>query len=164
MAKRSLWVFVAALVSSVGCDQAAKQVAGQLLGGSSGLVLAGGVVQLQVVQNPGAFLSLGAGLPEVLRQLLLIGLVPLALGLVSWLAWRPGHSRSQLAALGLVAGGGLANWLDRLLHGGAVTDFVSVGLGPLRSGIFHLADVAIVAGLLLLLRASAAFRAESGAG
>lgn len=51
----------------------------------------------------------------------------------------------------MIVGGGLANWLDRMLHDGAVTDFVSLGLGPLRTGIFNVADVAIVAGLLLLV-------------
>ena len=55
------------------------------------------------------------------------------------------------AFLSLGAGGGLSNWLDRLLHGGAVTDFVSLGLGPLRTGVFNLADVFIVAGVALLL-------------
>jgi len=158
MARRPLWVFVTVLVTCVGCDHATKQVAEEILAGSAGLALAGGVVQLQLVANPGAFLSLGASLPEPIRQLLLIGLVPIALALVGFLAWRsPSASRSQLAALGLVAGGGLANWLDRMLNDGAVTDFVSIGLGHVRTGIFNVADVAIVAGLLLLLRAGAAF-------
>ncbi|MEN8162170.1 MAG: signal peptidase II [Myxococcota bacterium] len=57
-----------------------------------------------------------------------------------------------MVALGLVAGGGFANWLDRVLGDGSVTDFVSLGVGALRTGIFNLADVAIVLGVLLLLR------------
>ncbi|HEY8123705.1 MAG TPA: signal peptidase II, partial [Myxococcota bacterium] len=40
---------------------------------------------------------------------------------------------------------------DRVLNAGAVTDFVSLGVGPLRTGIFNLADVAIMAGAALLL-------------
>jgi signal peptidase II len=60
----------------------------------------------------------------------------------------------QLAALGLIVGGGLGNWIDRILHDGNVTDFVSVGLGPLRTGIFNFADVAVMAGMLWLLVAS----------
>jgi lipoprotein signal peptidase len=32
-----------------------------------------------------------------------------------------------------------------------VTDFVSLGIGPVRTGIFNVADVAIVAKVLLLL-------------
>jgi signal peptidase II len=156
MLRRRLFVFAFVLVACVGCDHAAKQVAIQLLAEGRGLSLLGGVVQLQLVANPGAFLSLGAGLPEALRHFLLIGLVPLALLVVCWLIWRsPGASRAQAAALGLVAGGGLANWIDRVADDGAVTDYVSLGLGALRTGIFNLADVAIVAGVLLLLRAGA---------
>lgn len=156
MLRRRLFVFAFVLVACVGCEHAAKQVAAQLLAEGRGLSLLGGIVQLQLVANPGAFLSLGAELPEALRHFVLIGLVPLALLLVSWLVWRsPGASRAQAVALGLVAGGGLANWLDRVADDGAVTDYVSLGLGALRTGIFNLADVAIVAGVLLLLRASA---------
>jgi signal peptidase II len=155
MLRRRLLVFAFVLLTCVGCDHAAKQVAVQLLAEGRVHSLLGGVVQLHLVANPGAFLSLGAELPEALRQLLLIGLVPLALLLVTWLVWRaPGASRAQAIALGLVAGGGLANWIDRVMDDGAVVDYVSLGLGALRTGIFNLADVAIVAGVLLLLRAT----------
>ena len=159
---RRLWVFCVVLASCVGCDHAAKQVAEQLLAGGAGVRLAGGVVQLQLIANPGAFLSLGANLPEAVRQLLLMGLVPLGLALLAFFVWRSPHaSRGQLVALGLVSGGGLANWLDRLLNDGTVTDFVSLGVGPLRTGIFNVADVAIVVGVLLLLRAGTAFGREA---
>jgi signal peptidase II len=155
-----LLVFAFVLVACVGCDHAAKQAAEQWLGHGGGVSLLAGVVQLELVANPGAFLSLGAGLPEALRHVVLIGLAPLVLALVSWWVWRsPGASRAHAVALGLVAGGGLANWLDRVIDDGAVTDFVSLGLGALRTGIFNLADVAIVAGVLLLLRAGAGSRA-----
>ncbi len=39
----------------------------------------------------------------------------------------------------LIAGGEVANWLDRLVHGGTVIDFVSLGIGPIRTGIFNVA-------------------------
>ena len=57
----------------------------------------------------------------------------------------------QREIVALVAGGGIGNWLDRLLNQGTVTDFVSLGVGPLRTGIFNLADVAVMAGVALLL-------------
>jgi signal peptidase II len=37
------------------------------------------------------------------------------------------------------------------LNDGLVTDFVSLGVGPLRTGIFNVADVCIVAGALLFV-------------
>ncbi len=148
-----LLVFVFVLATCVGCDHAAKQVAIEWLVAGRALALLGGFVQLELVANPGAFLSLGAGLPEPVRQLLLMGVVPLLLVALGVFVWRsPAATRLQAVALGLVAGGGLANWIDRVMDDGAVTDFVSVGFGPLRTGIFNLADVAIVLGVLLLLR------------
>lgn len=151
--RRRLLVFAFVLASCVGCDHAAKQVATEWLGAGPGLVLLGGFVQLELVHNPGAFLSLGAGLPETVRQLLLMGAVPLLLVGVGVFVWRSAANTSlQVVALGLVTGGGLANWLDRVMDDGAVTDFVSLGIGALRTGIFNLADVAIVLGVLLLLR------------
>lgn len=153
--KRHLWVFAFVLLACVSCDHATKQVAEEWLGAER-IVLFGGVVQLQLVANPGAFLSLGAELPELLRHGLLIGLVPLLLAGAGWLLFRsPSASRAQVLAFGLIVGGGLANWLERVRGDGSVTDFVSFGLGPLRTGIFNLADVAIVAGLLLFLSAGA---------
>ncbi len=163
--KRHLWMFSFVLLACVGCDHAVKQAAEQLLADSGRVVLLGGVVHLQLVANPGAFLSLGAELPESVRQLVLIGFVPLLLAGIGWLVLRaPGASREQALAFGLIAGGGLANWLDRVRGDGSVTDFVSLGLGPLRTGIFNLADVAIVLGLGLFLYANAQWpRAEPGA-
>ena len=126
-----------------------------LLAGSHGLNLFGDTVRFELTSNPGAFLSLGAGLPEPVRHvLLLLVLVPVSLALVCCLSLfgRTRLPRSGLVALGLVAGGGLGNWLDRLLHDGSVTDFVSVGLGRFRTGIFNVADIAVLAGILLLMR------------
>jgi signal peptidase II len=149
-------MFSFVLLASVGCDHAAKHVASELLAGSGVVEWLGGIVRFQLVANPGAFLSLGEHLPETLRHVLLIGFVPVMLACVGWLVLRtPGATRAQVTALALIAGGGLANWLDRVVDDGAVTDFVSLGLGALRTGIFNVADLAIVAGLLLFLAVGA---------
>src|SRR6185437_669837 len=60
-------------------------------------------------------------------------------------------STARFVALALVAGGGISNLIDRLLYDGRVTDFLNVGIGSLRTGIFNLADMAILAGALLLV-------------
>ncbi len=152
MRRAALSLFSVVLVVCVGCDHASKHAAGLLLTSAERITLAGGLVQFQLTSNPGAFLSAGAGLPEPVRHVLLVGLVPILLTFICFHFLRSSRaSRGEWMALGLVAGGGLGNWLDRVLHDGAVTDFVSVGVGPLRTGIFNLADVAIVAGVLLLV-------------
>jgi len=148
---RSLAAFVLVLVVCVGCDHASKRVASELLADGAPVAFAGDAVRFQLTENRGAFLELGAGLPEPLRSALFSGLVPLLLIAVLFIGRRGQASFAERIALGMVVGGGLANWLDRLQHAGAVTDFVSVGVGPLRTGIFNAADVALMAGLAILM-------------
>ena len=59
---------------------------------------------------------------------------------------------SRLAAAGLLlfVAGGISNLVDRIAMG-SVIDFLNVGIGPIRTGIFNVADVAILAGIALLL-------------
>ena len=65
-----------------------------------------------------------------------------------WLA-RTGRPLTA-AALGLVVGGALANALDRIIHH-AVADFFLLHAYGYSWYIFNIADVAIVAGVALLL-------------
>jgi signal peptidase II len=146
MSREHVAVFVFVLVACVGCDQAAKTVAQSSLAGSPAISLLGDTVRFELTTNTGAFLSLGAGLSEAVRQFVFQGVVPFTILALCVLAWRSGASA---LALGLIAGGGLGNWIDRIVNAGAVTDFVSLGAGPLRTGIFNLADVFIVLGVLL---------------
>ena len=39
--------------------------------------------------------------------------------------------------------------IDRINHDGSVVDFINVGIGSLRTGIFNIADVAIMGGAIL---------------
>jgi signal peptidase II len=145
-------LFLLVLLASAGCDHAAKVVARDVLGGYEVHALAGGIVRFELAHNAGGMLSVGAGMPETLRSVFFLALVPLVLIAVCALVLRSGAvSPSSMIGIGLVAGGGVANWLDRALHQGLVTDYVSIGLGPLRTGIFNWADVCVFAGTALLL-------------
>jgi signal peptidase II len=140
------------LLCCVGCDQAAKTAArAYLTSGVTESFLAGSL-RLQLVENPGSFLSLGASLPEDMRFMLFTGAVAvllISLVCVSLFAKRLGPW--GFVALALVAGGGISNLIDRLIYSGRVTDFLNVGLGSLRTGIFNVADMAILTGVLLLV-------------
>ena len=146
-------LFTTILLLCAGCDQAAKQVAEATLAGRGAIVLLGDTLRLELVHNPGAFLSLGALFPEAVRHLLFVVIGPLGLALLCTFSLRGGllARPAALVGLALIAGGGLGNWLDRVLQAGTVTDFVSLGFAALRTGIFNVADVAIMAGAVLLL-------------
>jgi signal peptidase II len=52
--------------------------------------------------------------------------------------------------LTLFVAGGLSNWFDRAMTG-RVIDFMNVGIGSLRTGVFNVADVAIMCGAALFV-------------
>jgi signal peptidase II len=54
-----------------------------------------------------------------------------------------------LIGAALVIAGGTSNWIDRVIAG-KVVDFIVVGIGPLRTGVFNVADVAIMVGVTAL--------------
>jgi signal peptidase II len=144
-------VVMVTLVCCVGCDQVSKSAARALLSSGASESLFADSLRLQLVENPGSFLSLGASLPEHLRFALFTAVVGLVLiGLVC-AALFARVSSARVIALGLVAGGGISNLIDRLFFDGRVTDFLNVGVGSFRTGIFNLADTAILAGALLLI-------------
>jgi len=140
------------LALSIGCDQATKRVAVGLLAPGEVHSWLGGTVRLQLAQNRGAFLSLGALLPEGIRFGLLIVAVGLLLaGMLLYALLGPKLERLEVAGLACFVGGGLSNWVDRLVNDGRVVDFMNLGLGRLRTGIFNVADVVLIAGVGLLL-------------
>ena len=130
-------------------DQAMKKSMTVLLGAGLEFSLVNDLIQLSLVKNHHGFLGVAAPLPDTLRIALLFGGVSvLVLGCLAYLFFaRP--SRITVPLL-LVTGGGLSNLLDRLMNNGGVTDFISVGVGSFRTGIFNLADVYILAGSSLL--------------
>jgi len=113
---------------------------------------AGDVFRLQYAENTGAFLSFGASLPEPWRHVVLTLLVSIFLtALLAYLLFKRGLPQEYIFCLALVCGGGIGNLTDRVLHDGRVVDFLNVGIGSLRTGIFNVADMAITTGAILLL-------------
>ena len=138
------------LVTCVGCDQVAKSVAREALVARPPIHVLDGLLRLQYMENPGAFLSLGAGLPAPIRTLLLVvvagGMLAVFLGYIL----RTGSLNTiQLIGASLLVAGGLGNMVDRIFRGGAVVDFAVLSVGPLHTGVFNVADLAIVAGVVV---------------
>lgn len=139
------------VVACVACDQGTKRLAEARLSPGERVSLLGDTVRLELAHNPGAFLSLGAALPERVRSHLFTwgaGLVVLGALVV---AFRARTSSRTAVAAALAGAGGLGNLWDRIATGGWVIDFLNVGVGPLRTGIFNVADVALMSAVAILL-------------
>ena len=150
------------LISCVGCDQATKFVARQTLATAPVQEYAGGLFRLVYAENPGAFLSLGATLPATTRFWIFVVMAALLLTGVGIFALRSLQQTPLpvIVAIALVIGGGLGNLIDRIVHDGRVVDFMQVGFPWLRTGVFNVADMAIMTGVGLLLLTTVRSRQE----
>ncbi|HET9370800.1 MAG TPA: signal peptidase II [Vicinamibacterales bacterium] len=144
-----LCVLVAA---TIGCDRVSKQLAVTNLAGAAPRSMLGGTVRLEYTENAGGFLSLGADWPVVVRTTVFTGAT--GLGLVGLAAFAYSLRRRwwPLVGLTLFVAGGLSNWVDRVVAG-HVVDFMIVGYGPLRTGVFNVADVALMLGAAIFAAA-----------
>ena len=140
--KRSLLVLLL-LILCVGCDQLTKDVAHQYLALQPPQSWFYDTVRLQYAENTGAFLSLGGDLSEGLRVFLLQVFPALCLVALAMVLFARQIPLSTAIAWSLVLSGGLGNLLDRIMNDGSVIDFMNLGIGPLRTGIFNVADVCI---------------------
>jgi signal peptidase II len=147
-----LFLVATLLVACTGCDQVTKVYARSHLSPGVTSSYLHDSVRIIYSENVGAFLGSGASLPKHVRTAIFQGGVALlVLGLLAAaLSWR-GLGRWQVAGLALLAASGLGNLIDRVLYDGRVTDFLNVGIGPLRTGIFNVADVCGVVALAILL-------------
>jgi signal peptidase II len=138
------------LVASTGCDRVTKHYAAKTLAGKPTQSFLADTVRLDYHENPGGFLSTGStwrpsvrtGVFQIANAVFLLATLLLA----ARLKW------SRLATIGLLLflGGGFSNLIDRVAMG-SVIDFMNLGIGSFRTGIFNVADVAIMAGVALLV-------------
>ena len=135
------WALAAALCAFVlAANQAAKAaIEAHLVLGERVEVL--GPLELTLAHNSGVAFGLAGGAGG---GLLLTTVV--ALGVIGYLFARNPTRKGMWVAVGLLAGGALGNLIDRI-RADAVTDFIHVGSWP----DFNLADVAISAGVILLV-------------
>ncbi len=151
ISKRAVLIILV-LCSCVGCDRVTKIVARNQLASSQPIYVLGGVFRFHYTENTGAFLGLGARLPESVRFWLLIVVVGGVLISMLRFIWISQEINSMGVFGGsLVVGGGFGNLIDRIFNNGAVIDFVDMGLPNLRTGIVNVADVAITVGVGILL-------------
>ena len=140
------------ILGTIACDQASKFVAKRSLQPGDIFSYAGDIFRLQYAENSGAFLGLGSTLPDPWRQLIFTVLVGIFIfALLIYLLRSSELTAFATVCLAFICAGGLSNLIDRIAYDGRVVDFLNVGIGPLRTGIFNIADMGITFGALLML-------------
>ncbi|TLV03119.1 signal peptidase II [Dyadobacter luticola] len=147
---RNILIFII-LVANIGCDQISKNVVRQNIGFYETRRIIRDYFTITYVENPGAFLSLGSGLPDAAKIIILsvIPLIALTFGIL-YIFLKKNLTLLSALALSFAIGGGIGNIYDRLVHG-SVTDFMHINLGFFQTGIFNMADVSIMTGMFIFL-------------
>jgi signal peptidase II len=152
MVMRRLPVFLTFFAGQLVLDQWTKSLATEHLKDAPMKSYLGGLFRMPYATNEGAFLSLGANLPPQARYwVLTIGVGLLLLALMVYALRSPKVAQSHVAAYALIASGGFSNWVDRARFEGKVVDFMNIDFGGVvRTGVFNVADLAILVGIGLL--------------
>ena len=136
------------LSSCIGCDQITKNLARRSLANSEPMTFLHDIFRLEYLENPGAFLSLGASSPANTRFWIFTFCTGIFLiGMLIYLMASSVNSRAKTISLTLVVGGGIGNLIDRIGNQGRVIDFMNLGIGSLRTGVFNVADVTLSLGI-----------------
>jgi signal peptidase II len=145
-------VVIVAIVATIGCDRLTKRAATTMLAGQPDHSYLADTIRLGYVENSGGFLSLGASWPSAVRTMFFTVATGVTLLVLAVVAVR--GRRDKLSSLGfaLFLAGGLSNWVDRITRG-SVVDFLNLGVGPVRTGVFNIADVAIMLGAAIFVLA-----------
>jgi signal peptidase II len=152
-ARFKIILFCVSSLLFIGCDRVTKHMAREHLMFHPPLTYLHNTFILEYTENTGAALSLGDTLSKplsfwllsVLPSLFLLALFVYTVRKVSEL------SNWKLFAFSLIFAGGLGNIIDRIAYDRHVTDFMNVGIGDLRTGIFNVADMCVTAGVIVLL-------------
>ena len=144
-------VLLIAIGATIGCDRVTKHVAATTLSGTPSRSFLADTVRLEVRRECGRFLESWCrlatpGTDRILQYWERAAVIRFG-----------GHGdAASLAQTGTLLGvalfvaGGTSNLLDRITYG-KVIDFMNVGLGPVRTGIFNVADMAIMLGAAIVV-------------
>lgn len=151
--KSKIIIFLLCCIISIGADRITKNLAKEHLQDKGELSYFHDTFRLVYVENTGAALSLGDSLPPA-ASFWLLSMLPLAfLLVVAFYVYRhlDGMTPLRIFSIALIFSGGIGNIIDRVLYDRHVTDFMNMGIGSLRTGIFNVADVCVTAGVIGLL-------------
>ena len=142
---RVFWPLLATLLAA---DCTTKQLAERYLPEHTPLDIGGSLFRLTLAHNPHGAMSLSLGRYSRIG-FSLAALVALAV-LVRFYRTTRANDRLRVAALALIMGGALGNFLNRVLSPAGVVDFIDVGINSWRFWTFNVADAGITIGAVLL--------------
>jgi signal peptidase II len=143
-------LFCSCCLAFISCDRLTKDLAKEHLKDKPTITYLNNTVRLQYVENTGAALSLGDDLPKS-ASFWLLSILPLAilLGvLIYTLKNLQQMGNMKIFSIALVFSGGIGNIIDRILFDRHVADFMNIGFGNIRTGIFNVADICVTAGVI----------------
>jgi len=136
---------------NIGCDQVSKKMVRQNIPPNATIHVLRNYVTVTNVENTGAFLSLGDSLSKTGKSILLSLLPVIAIVLsLFYVLNNQNLANLMLAGFCFVIGGGIGNVFDRIAYG-SVTDFLHVKFGIFQTGIFNVADLSIMTGVVIIL-------------
>lgn len=144
-------MIVLIILCNIGCDQISKTIVREEIDYNENITLIDRFLTLTKIENSGAFLSVGDSLPFIIRfvVLSLIPLIALGTGLYIVLT-RTSIRKPIVIGICFVIGGGIGNLYDRMLYG-SVTDFLHMDFVLFKTGIFNMADVSIMIGIVTIM-------------
>jgi len=136
-------------------DQFTKGVVAARMALGSSLPVLGDAVRLTYIRNPHGAFSLQVGSNAAF---LVFSLIAILLLLLLFYFQLKGRSNWNRFALGLILGGAVGNFIDRLFWG-EVRDFIDVNIPDIHIGsyhldrwpVFNLADAGVTVGVIMLL-------------
>ncbi|MFK8039252.1 MAG: signal peptidase II [Crocinitomicaceae bacterium] len=139
------------IFSNISCDQITKNKVRTEISTNETIQVINDNFILTHVENAGAAMSLGENLSPNLK-IIVLQVLPLLVMIFLFIYIIKEKKMSKLSMIGIsfIIGGGIGNIYDRILYD-SVTDFMYIEFGAFHTGIFNMADVSVVIGVLLLL-------------
>lgn len=150
---KKIVIVVLILSGLVFIDQWTKALAVENLKDHPTVFFLNGMFQLLYAENPGAFLGMGGDWSRTARFLVFGIAVVIGLLAMFTAILKDKINSYDFYAYTFILAGGIGNVIDRLTHdNGHVVDFLFIDLqlfSWLRTGVFNVADVCIVIGVII---------------
>ncbi len=151
--KGKIVLFFFCSLAIIAADRITKDLAKAHLQGKEMFSYFHDTFRLLYVENTGAALSLGDNLPKsvsfwLLSILPLVFLLGVAIYTIKYVELM---NAMKVFSLAMIFSGGIGNIVDRIVYDRHVTDFMNMGIGDIRTGIFNVADIFVTSGVIGLL-------------